>query len=257
MSYLSIEGLRLSYGKQIVIDNLDLEIRAGKITALIGPNGCGKSTLLKTIARVLTPERGTVRLRGEDIHLQNSRTVSQHLALLPQSPITPEGISIRDLVSYGRAPWCGRWGRLSGEDEQIVSDALEHVGLTELADQPASALSGGQRQRAWIAMILAQQTELVLLDEPTTWLDICHQIELLQMMRQLNQAGKTIVVVLHDLNQACRYCDELVVLKHGQLQRQGSPADIFTSELVSSVFDVTAEIHRDPIAGSPTLVALN
>lgn len=257
MSYLSIEGLRLSYGKRTVIDNLDLEIGAGRITALIGPNGCGKSTLLKTIARVLIPQQGQVRLKGEDIHRQNSRTLSQQLALLPQSPITPEGVSIRQLVGYGRSPWCGRWGRLSSQDEQIVTDALDQVGLAELADQPATALSGGQRQRAWIAMILAQQTELVLLDEPTTWLDINHQIELLQMMRRLNDCGKTIVVVLHDLNQACRYCDELVVLQHGQLQSQGTPADVFTPELVNSVFDVQAEIHRDPVSGSPTLVALD
>ncbi|WP_370280455.1 Fe(3+) dicitrate ABC transporter ATP-binding protein FecE [Pontibacterium sp.] len=257
MSYLNIEGLRLSYGKRTVIDNLDLEISAGRITALIGPNGCGKSTLLKTIARVLTPQKGRVRLKSQDIHKQDSRTISQQLALLPQSPITPEGVSIRDLVGYGRAPWCGRWGRLSSNDEQIVTDALNQVGLAELADRPATALSGGQRQRAWIAMILAQQTDLVLLDEPTTWLDINHQIELLQMMRRLNDSGKTIVVVLHDLNQACRYCDELVVLQHGQLQSQGAPADIFTPQLVSSVFDVQAEIHRDPVSGSPTLVALD
>jgi len=257
MSYLSIEGLRLSYGKRTVIDNLHLEIGAGRITALIGPNGCGKSTLLKTIARVLIPQQGQIRLKGEDIHRQNSRILSQQLALLPQSPITPEGVSIRQLVGYGRAPWCGRWGRLSRQDEQIVTDALDQVGLAELADQPATALSGGQRQRAWIAMILAQQTELVLLDEPTTWLDINHQIELLQMMRRLNDCGKSIVVVLHDLNQACRYCDELVVLQHGQLQSQGTPADVFTPELVNSVFDVQAEIHRDPISGSPTLVALD
>ncbi len=254
MSYLSIEGLQVGYGEKVIVPDLTLDIPQGKITALIGPNGCGKSTLLKAMARILTPQRGKVRLQGEDVHRMDSRQLARQLALLPQASITPDGVSVAELVGYGRAPWRSRWGRLSREDSTIVQQSLAQVGLTEFADQPAAALSGGQRQRAWIAMILAQQTDLVLLDEPTTWLDIAHQIELLKLMRTLNLAGKTIVVVLHDLNQACRYCDELVVLKQGQLQQQGSPAEVFTAELVQQVFELNAKIYPDPISDTPTLV---
>lgn len=254
MSYLSIENLTVSYGDKVILNELNLQIPKGKITALIGPNGCGKSTLLKTVARILSPKQGQILLQGESLHKQDTRQVARKLALLPQAPITPEGVTIRELVGYGRAPWGSRWGRLSDEDRTIVQHALEQVGLLELADRPATDLSGGQRQRAWIAMILAQKTDLVLLDEPTTWLDIAHQIELLKLMRELNLQGKTIVVVLHDLNQACRYCDELVVLKQGAVQQQGTPEQVLTQKLVEEVFDLCAEIHPDPVAGSPTLV---
>ncbi len=254
MNYLSIENLTVSYGDKVILNELNLQIPKGKITALIGPNGCGKSTLLKTVARILSPKQGQILLQGESLHKQDTRQVARKLALLPQAPITPEGVTIRELVGYGRAPWGSRWGRLSDEDRAIVQHALEQVGLLELADRPATDLSGGQRQRAWIAMILAQKTDLVLLDEPTTWLDIAHQIELLKLMRELNLQGKTIVVVLHDLNQACRYCDELVVLKQGAVQQQGTPEQVLTQKLVEEVFDLCAEIHPDPVAGSPTLV---
>jgi len=256
MRYLSIEGLRVGYGEKTVLSDLTLEIPQGRITALIGPNGCGKSTLLKTIARILMPQQGSVRLQGEAIHQLDTREVARRLALLPQAPTTPEGVTVAELVGYGRAPWRSRWGRLQAEDQQIIADALAQVGLSEFSDRPATALSGGQRQRVWIAMILAQQTDLVLLDEPTTWLDIAHQIELLKLMRRLNEAGKTVVVVLHDLNQACRYCDELVVLRGGQLQQQGTPETVFTADLVQNVFDLPARIHPDPVSGTPTLVAL-
>ena len=254
MSYLSIEQLSVSYGDKRILQDLSLEIPQGKITALIGPNGCGKSTLLKSIARILKPEKGRVLLQGEDLHQLDTRTVARKLALLPQAPITPEGVTITELVGYGRAPWGSRWGRLTEQDQQIVCQSLQQVGLQDLADRPATALSGGQRQRAWIAMILAQKTDLVLLDEPTTWLDISHQIELLKLMRELNQGGKTIVVVLHDLNQAARYCDELVVLKQGQLQHQGTPEAVLTQQLLQEVFDLEAQIHPDPVAGTPALV---
>lgn len=254
MAYLSIENLQVGYADRIILPRLSLQIPQGKISALIGPNGCGKSTLLKTIARILTPAQGRVLLQGDDLHRLDTRAVARRLALLPQAPVTPDGVSCRELVGYGRAPWRSRWGRLSAEDRRRVDEALQQVGLAEFADRPVAALSGGQRQRAWIAMILAQQTDLILLDEPTTWLDIAHQIELLSLLRQLNEAGKTIVLVLHDLNQACRYCDELVVLRDGQLQAQGSPAQVFTTGLVQRVFDLPAEIHPDPVAGTPQLV---
>lgn len=256
MKYLNIQQLSFSYGKHQVLKQLNLEIPEGKITALIGPNGCGKSTFLKCIARILQPQQGQVLLKGNNVHQQHTRKVSQQLALLPQAPVTPEGISVQDLVGYGRAPWGSRWGKLNVEDLTAVQDALSEVGLKELENQPVSALSGGQRQRAWIAMILAQQTDLVLLDEPTTWLDIAHQIELLKLMRKLNQQGKTIVVVLHDLNQACRYCDELVVLQEGMLVAQGTPEKVFTQHLLQQTFSLTAEIHPDPVSGTPSLAAV-
>ena len=256
MSYLTIDALKVGYGNQLVIDGLNLQLAQGKITALIGPNGCGKSTLLKTIARIIQPQAGSVRLQGENVHQLESRALARQMALLPQAPVTPEGVTVRDLVGYGRAPWISRWGQLSDADKTVVDDALRETHLMELADRPATDLSGGQRQRAWIAMILAQQTELVLLDEPTTWLDIAHQVELLKLLRKLNTAGKTVVVVLHDLNQACRYCDELVVLRDGALQAHGTPNEVFTSELVQQVFDLPAQIAADPVSGTPMCLPL-
>lgn len=256
MSYLTIEALEVGYGAVSVINDLNLHLSQGKITALIGPNGCGKSTLLKTIARIIEPRTGEICLQQQNVHQMDSRTLARKMALLPQSPVTPEGVSVRELVGYGRAPWISRWGQLSDTDHQIVTDALTDTHLLSLADCPVTDLSGGQRQRAWIAMILAQQTELVLLDEPTTWLDIAHQVELLTLLRKLNEAGKTVVVVLHDLNQACRYCDELVVLRGGQLQAHGRPEAVFTQNLVHNVFDLSAQIGTDPVSGTPTCVPL-
>lgn len=256
MSYLTINALRAGYGNHTVINGLELQLARGKITALIGPNGCGKSTLLKTIARIIEPQAGTVTLQGENVHHMDSRALACQMALLPQAPVTPEGVSVRDLVGYGRAPWISRWGQLSDADKAIVNDALGETHLLELAERPATDLSGGQRQRAWIAMILAQKTELVLLDEPTTWLDIAHQVELLKLLRKLNAAGKTVIVVLHDLNQACRYCDELVVLRDGALQAHGTPHHVFTRELVQQVFDLPAQIVADPVSGTPMCLPL-
>lgn len=256
MAYLSINNLSFRYAEKQILQNLKLEIARGKVTALIGPNGCGKSTLLKCIARILPLQQGEILLQGNNVHQQNTRQLAQQMALLPQAPITPEGVSVKDLVGYGRAPWSSRWGRLNHQDKTVIASALAETGLTEQADHDVSLLSGGQRQRAWIAMILAQQTDLVLLDEPTTWLDIAHQVELLQLMRKLNQQGKTIVVVLHDLNQACRYCDELIVLREGRLQAQGTPSEVFTRELLRETFSLAAEIHPDPVSGTPSLSPL-
>lgn len=256
MSYLTIKALEVGYGEVSIIDGLNLQLAQGKITALIGPNGCGKSTLLKTIARIIEPHAGQVCLQQQNVHQMDSRALARQMALLPQAPVTPEGVSVRELVGYGRAPWISRWGHLSEADQQIVTDALTDTHLLPLADRPATDLSGGQRQRAWIAMILAQQTELVLLDEPTTWLDIAHQVELLKLLRKLNEAGKTVVVVLHDLNQACRYCDELVVLRDGQLQAHGRPEAVFTQDLIHNVFDLSAKIGVDPVSGTPICVPL-
>ncbi|GGB96763.1 ferric citrate ABC transporter ATP-binding protein FecE [Marinobacterium zhoushanense] len=253
---LETRSLSAGYGRTPVVKNLNLQLPEGRITALIGPNGCGKSTLLKTLARVLKPLSGEVLMRGAALHRLDDRAIARQLSMLPQTPTQPEGISVRQLVEYGRAPYLSHWGRLKAEDRQRVDLAMRETGVHELAERPLSDLSGGQRQRVWIAMILAQDTDLVLLDEPTTYLDLAHQIELLQLLQQLNRNGKTIVVVLHDLNQACRYCDHLVVLREGQLVTQGSPDEVFDAELLATTFSLSAQVIRDPVAGTPMCIPL-
>lgn len=251
---LRTENLHAAYGEKQILNGLNLTLPGGKITALLGPNGCGKSTLLKCFSRLLTPTTGKIWLDEQPLTTLSSRQLARHLALLPQQHQVPEGITVRELVGYGRSPWLPLWGRLSERDRRLVSDALEQTGMASFAEQPLSALSGGQRQRAFLALILAQDTPLVLLDEPTTWLDINHQIELMKLMRQLQQAGKTVVTVLHDLNQASRYCDHLVVLNSGKVQAQGSPGLVMTPAMLRDVFSLDAEVHPDPISHHPICV---
>lgn len=251
---LRTENLHAAYGEKQILNGLNLTLPGGKITALLGPNGCGKSTLLKCFSRLLTPTTGKIWLDEQPLTTLSSRQLARHLALLPQQHQVPEGITVRELVGYGRSPWLPLWGRLSERDRRLVSDALEQTGMASFAEQPLSALSGGQRQRAFLALILAQDTPLVLLDEPTTWLDINHQIELMKLMRQLQQAGKTVVTVLHDLNQASRYCDHLVVLNSGKVQAQGSPGLVMTPAILRDVFSLDAEVHPDPISHHPMCV---
>lgn len=251
---LRTENLHAAYGEKQILNGLNLTLPGGKITALLGPNGCGKSTLLKCFSRLLTPTTGKIWLDEQPLTTLSSRQLARHLALLPQQHQVPEGITVRELVGYGRSPWLPLWGRFSERDRRLVSDALEQTGMASFAEQPLSALSGGQRQRAFLALILAQDTPLVLLDEPTTWLDINHQIELMKLMRQLQQAGKTVVTVLHDLNQASRYCDHLVVLNSGKVQAQGSPGLVMTPAMLRDVFSLDAEVHPDPISHHPMCV---
>lgn len=251
---LRTENLHAGYGEKQILNGLNLTLPDGKITALLGPNGCGKSTLLKCFSRLLTPTTGKIWLDEQPLTTLSSRQLARHLALLPQQHLVPEGITVRELVGYGRSPWLPLWGRLSESDRRLVSDALEQTGMASFAEQPLSALSGGQRQRAFLALILAQDTPLVLLDEPTTWLDINHQVELMKLMRQLQQAGKTVVTVLHDLNQASRYCDHLVVLNSGKVQAQGSPEVVLTPAMLRDVFSLDAEVHPDPISQHPMCV---
>lgn len=251
---LRTENLHAAYGEKQILNGLNLTLPGGKITALLGPNGCGKSTLLKCFSRLLTPTTGKIWLDEQPLTTLSSRQLARHLALLPQQHRVPEGITVRELVGYGRSPWLPLWGRLSELDRRLVNDALEQTGMASFAEQPLSALSGGQRQRAFLALILAQDTPLVLLDEPTTWLDINHQIELMKLMRQLQQAGKTVVTVLHDLNQASRYCDHLVVLNSGKVQAQGSPGLVMTPAMLRDVFSLDAEVHPDPISHHPMCV---
>ena len=255
MTAIASRNLTLAYQRQTIIDNLDLELPRGQVSVLIGSNGCGKSTLLKAFARLLKPQSGTVILNGADIQCKPTAAVARELAILPQMPVAPEGISVRQLVALGRYPyqsWMQQW---SAEDEAVVARALTRTGLDELAERPVDALSGGQRQRAWIAMTLAQETELVLLDEPTTFLDLAHQIEVLDLLRELNrQEGKTIVMVLHDLNLACRYADHMVAVHQRTAYAQGKPADILSEELVKTVFDLDCRIIPDPFFHTPLCI---
>ncbi|MFJ5361533.1 Fe(3+) dicitrate ABC transporter ATP-binding protein FecE [Pectobacterium sp. CHL-2024] len=251
---LTTQNLTAGYGDKRILDGLSLSLPAGKITALLGPNGCGKSTLLKCFAKLLTPESGAIQLDGKPLSAFSARQLSRHLALLPQQHLTPEGITVRDMVAYGRSPWLSLWGRLSQDDRQRVQLAMEKTHIVDLADKRLTDLSGGQRQRAFLAMLLAQDTPVVLLDEPTTYLDINHQVELMKLLHELNQAGKTVVTVLHDLNQASRYCDHLVMLAGGRVMAQGSPHEVMKPALLQQVFSIDAEIHAEPVSGQPMCV---
>lgn len=252
---LSTQKLNVSYSQQKIIDTLDLTLPAAKVSVLIGSNGCGKSTLLKAMARLLKPQSGRVILDGMDIHASSTEQVARKLAILPQMPVAPEGISVRQLVSLGRFPyqnWLRQW---SAEDEKQVDEALRLTGTDALQSRPVDALSGGQRQRVWIAMTLAQATDTLLLDEPTTYLDLAHQVEVLELLRDLNhKQGKTIVMVLHDLNLACRYADHLVAVHAGQVYAQGAPKEIMTEALVNNVFNLRCRIIDDPFFHSPLCI---
>ncbi|WP_084252920.1 ABC transporter ATP-binding protein [Devriesea agamarum] len=250
---LSAHHLAVGYGNTLVMTELDLEIPTGQITALIGPNGCGKSTLLGAMARLLPARHGAVYLDGAAIHRLPTREVARKLGLLPQAPIAPEGITVAELVRRGRHPY-RRFGAGTSEDDQIVAQALVRTHMGEFATRPVDSLSGGQRQRAWIAMALAQRTPLLLLDEPTSYLDIAHQIEVMDLLVELNQAGTTIVVVLHDLNQAAQYAHTVVVLKEGTIVGLGRPHEVITSSCVHDVFGVRARVIPDPDTGSPLVL---
>lgn len=251
---LRTENLTVKYGTNTVLDGISLVLPAGKITALLGPNGCGKSTLLNCFSRLLTPQSGSVFLDNNPINALSSRQLARRLALLPQHHLTPEGITVRELVSYGRNPWLSLWGRLSAEDNARVNAAMSQTRIHHLSERRLTELSGGQRQRAFLAMVLAQNTSVVLLDEPTTYLDINHQVELMRLMGELRDRGKTVVAVLHDLNQASRYCDHLVVMTNGQVMAQGTPEEVMNPGLLRTVFSVETEIHPEPVSGRPMCV---
>ncbi|HDM8042969.1 TPA: Fe(3+) dicitrate ABC transporter ATP-binding protein FecE [Vibrio campbellii] len=253
---LKTHQLSVSYGKENIIHNLDLDIPEGKITALIGPNGSGKSTLLKTLCRINKQFDGSLTVYDKSIKDYADKELSRYISLLPQVLTTPEDITVRRLVEYGRSPYLSYWGRLTQDDHEKVDKAIAATQIEELVDKKVDALSGGQRQRVWIAMVLAQDTPIVMLDEPTTYLDLSHQVELMKLIQKLNAAGKTVIVVLHDLNQACRYCDHLVVLKKGQVTHQGAPEEIFTQSLLKEVFDLDAMIMNDPVSNKPMCINL-
>lgn len=252
---LRAHDLRLSYGADPVVDGLDLALPAGGITAIIGPNGCGKSTLLRALGRLMAPMSGVVLLDGSDVQRRPTRDVARELGLLPQGATCPEGLTIEDLVARGRYPHRGRWRSWSTRDQEHVDAAIEQTNLTDLRDRLVDQLSGGQRQRAWIAMALAQDTQTMLLDEPTTYLDLAHQIEVLDLLARLNrERGRTIVLVLHDLNEAARYADRIVAMRDGRIAADGPPATVLTQETVERVFALHCRILHDPETGSPLVI---
>ncbi|ORC27239.1 ABC transporter ATP-binding protein [Rhodococcus qingshengii] len=253
-SRLRAEKIELRYADRTIVDELSLEIPDGGFTVVVGPNGCGKSTLLRALGRMLAPRSGRVVLDGNDIRSYRTKEVARRIALLPQSPLSPGAISVADLVSRGRYPYQSMLRQWSPEDEHVVSEALNEVGMRYTADQLVDELSGGQRQRVWIAMTLAQRTPVLLLDEPTTFLDIAHQIEVLDLCSQLHQSGRTLVAVLHDLNLAARYATHVVAMRSGKIVMQGSASDVFTPELLREVFDLEALVLEDPETGRPLVV---
>ncbi|MEM1334246.1 MAG: ABC transporter ATP-binding protein [Actinomycetota bacterium] len=252
---LAAEGVRLAYDEKVVVRDLDLEVPDGQITVIVGPNACGKSTLLRSLARLLRPSSGRVVLDGEMIHSLPTKEVARRLGLLPQSPIAPEGILVVDLVARGRTPHQKLFQQWSKSDERSVRAALSATNTLDLADRPVDELSGGQRQRVWIAMALAQETELLLLDEPTTFLDISHQIDVLDLVHELNEErGRTVVVVLHDLNLACRYAHHIVMMRDGDIISAGPPSDVITAESVEQVFGLSCTVIDDPVSRTPLVV---
>lgn len=252
---LKTNDLKLSYGDALIIDELNLEIPKGEITVFIGGNGCGKSTLLRSLARLLKPSAGAVLLEGEAIEKLPTKEVAQKLAILPQGPIAPEGLTVLQLVKQGRYPYQKWFKQWSQHDEEVVQQALASTGMTEFADRQVDSLSGGQRQRAWIAMTLAQETDIILLDEPTTYLDMTHQIEILDLLFELNEKEKrTVVMVLHDLNLACRYAHHIVAISEKNIYAQGKPEDIINCALVRDVFRMECQITEDPVFGTPLCI---
>lgn len=255
--HLVAEDLSLGYRDHSVIEGLDLEVPPGRITVIVGANACGKSTLLRSLSRLLAPRTGEVLLDGKRIHRMPAKELARTLGLLPQSPIAPEGITVADLVGRGRHPHQGMFSRWSAEDDEAVAAALEATGTLELSERAVDELSGGQRQRVWIAMALAQRTELLLLDEPTTFLDVSHQVEVLDLLLDLNEAsGTTIVMVLHDLNLAARYADHLVAISGGRVHRSGTPEEVLNSDMVREVFGIESRIIEDPVSGRPLMLPL-
>ena len=249
------DSLVAGYGSTTVVDGVDLEIPAGRISVIVGANACGKSTLLKTISRLLTPTGGAVLLDGERIDRMPRKELARTLGLLPQQPTAPEGIVVADLVGRGRHPHQKLFRSWTADDDRAVTEALAATGVLDLADRALDELSGGQRQRVWIAMALAQQTDILLLDEPTTFLDVSHQIEVLDLLADLNHArGTTIVMVLHDINLAARYADHLFALRRGRLIASGAPSEVVTSDLVREVFDLDSLVIADPVSGTPLVL---
>lgn len=255
MSKITTNKLSIAYSGNTIVNGLDMSIPEGKITSIIGPNGCGKSTILKAIARILEPKAGAVYLDGKAIHHTPTKEIAKKMAILPQSPEAPSGLTVMELVSYGRFPHQTGFGRLTDMDREIVHSAIELTGLIDFLERPLEELSGGQRQRVWIAMALAQETDLLLLDEPTTYLDLAHQLEILQLLERLNRKNdRTIVMVIHDLNHGARFAHHMVAINNGTIVKEGAPKEVMTADVLKEVFHIDAEIMNDPRTNKPVCV---
>ncbi|EUJ32905.1 hypothetical protein MFLO_04745 [Listeria floridensis FSL S10-1187] len=255
MERLYTENLQIAYDKRIIVDSLNIEIPKGEITALVGANGSGKSTILKTMARLIKPKQGAVILDGKKIHQEPTKQIAKELAILPQNPEAPEGLTVAELIRYGRSPHQTGFKTVSAQDTEIIDWALKMTSLTDLKERPLDHLSGGQRQRAWIAMALAQDTEILFLDEPTTFLDMTHQLDVMNILKELNQTEqKTIVMVVHDLNHASRYASHMIAIKDGKVAASGVPQDVMTAPMLEEVFNVKADILIDPRSGVPICI---
>lgn len=255
MSRLQGSKVTISYGDKDIVKSLDISIPDHKVTSIIGPNGCGKSTLLKGLSRILSVKTGEIILHGKSIHQQSTKEVAKKIAVLPQSPDVSDGLSVEELVSYGRFPYQKRFGRLTAEDKKEIDWALRVTGTWDYKMRNVNDLSGGQRQRVWIAMALAQKTDIIFLDEPTTYLDISHQLEILELVQTLNrEEGCTIVMVLHDINQAIRFSDYLITMRDGEIIKEGTPEEVLTKDILAKVFNIDAELSKDPRNGKPMLV---
>ncbi|WP_341945547.1 ABC transporter ATP-binding protein [Microbacterium sp. LWH11-1.2] len=253
---LHAEGVTIGYDRRTISTDLTVAIPDGSFTVIVGPNACGKSTLLRALSRLIRPEKGDVVLDGKEIHSYRAKEVARRVGLLPQSSLAPDGIRVSDLVARGRYPHQTLMRPWSDDDQTAVDEAMAATGITELSARLVDELSGGQRQRVWVAMVLAQQTPLLLLDEPTTFLDIAHQIELLELLTDLHEGGSTLVAVLHDLNHAARYATHLIAMKDGEVVAEGRPSDIVTAELVEEVFGLPCVVVPDPITGKPSVVPI-
>lgn len=258
MIRLSTEQLSIGYGERLIVKNLSVEIPDKKITTIIGPNGCGKSTLLKAITRIISHQSGNILLDGSDISKVNTKLLAKQMAILPQTPESASGLTVGELVSYGRFPYQKGFGRLTKKDYEVIDWALEVTGTIDFKFRPVDALSGGQRQRVWIAMALAQETEIIFLDEPTTYLDMAHQLEVLELLQKLNlEQERTIVMVLHDLNQAARFADHIIALKDGEIVKAGNCEEVISHKVLKKVFNIDAVIGHDPRTGKPMCVTYN
>lgn len=253
---INVENITIGYSTKPIIDGLTASIPKGQITTIIGPNGCGKSTLLKSIARILTPQGGSISLDGKQIHNASTKDIAKQLAILPQSAEAPTGLTVRQLVSYGRFPHQNAWGKLTKEDYDIIDEAIEQTGLTTYTNQSIEVLSGGQRQRAWIALALAQQTDVLILDEPTTYLDLTYQLDVLELLQDFNQKeGKTIVMVLHDLNHASRFSNYLIAMTDGAVVTTGKPEEVMTSVHLRKIFKIEPFFTTCPFSQNPICVS--
>lgn len=255
MEAIQIKNLSVAYENNTIIEDMNLSIPKGKISIIIGGNGCGKSTLLKTISRVNKPSRGEIFIHGKDIKKIKEKDIAKEVAFLPQGPVCPSGLTVRELVAYGRFPHQKMIGGLNTHDKEMIDWAIEQTGLSEFADKEVENLSGGQRQRAWIAMTLAQETEMIMLDEPTTYLDLSYQLEVLEILERLNKEKKiTVVIVLHEINNAFRFADNIIGLKKGKVICEGKPIDVITKETLKAIYGIEAELRRSETGDYPVCI---